>query len=144
MEQFSPPAPLTDSQDEAAIRLLNDLDHWADRCKGHYSTKRTQPRNTFRQRVAVFVPDGFTRFAEKTVYYSFEAWARNLSSGGVSLLYPGQLKFEKAIVCLSPDQEQKRFFYVRTCRNRRVSQDFWEYGMQFEGVVEDGDSPSLD
>jgi hypothetical protein len=63
--------------------------------------------------------------------------SRNLSSGGISLLFPGQIKFERGIVCLNPTQERKRCVYMSVKRVRRVSQEFWEYGLQFEGMLDE-------
>ncbi len=114
---------------------MEGRDRGAERGDGHSMPKRKQPRNGFRQRVAVFVPEGYTLFADKTVRYSFQAWARNLSSGGIALLYPGQLKFQRAIISLSPDQADKHLLHVCVNRSRRVSQEFWEYGLQFESAL---------
>lgn len=143
MMQFPPPTPLTSSQNEKAIKLMDSLDRWSRRCDGHFNAKRTQPRNAFRQQVHVFVPDGFREFGERKVDYSFVAWARNLSAGGISILFPGELNFDRAIICLAPEQDQRRCVNATVIRRRRAAEEFWEYGLKFDNLTDDsaGETP---
>lgn len=136
MAQFTPPQPLTEKQNRAALRLMDRLDKWLGRMNS--SPKQTKKLTTicFRKRVCVFVPESFEQISDRETKLSFEAWALNLSTGGITVIFPGQLQFDRAVICLNPEELDKQLLYVRLIQCRRVAEEFWQYRFEFEARVE--------
>jgi hypothetical protein len=140
MHTFPSPTPLTDLQNQEANRLMDQLDNWSGRSDGRSPVKRSQPRTGFRRRVYVFIPDGFQRVGHLATEYGLDAWARNISQGGLSLITFGEIHLERAIICVNPGDETEQWLHASMARRHRISETFRESGMKFEGRFEPSDA----
>lgn len=132
MHSFPPPTPLTDLQNREANRLMDQLDNWSGRSEGRHPAQRSKPRAEFRRRVYVFVPEGFQRLGQTETEYGLDAWARNISLGGLSLITFGEINLEQSIVCLNPGDKHEKWLHASVARKRRISETYWECGLMFE------------
>ncbi|QDU82653.1 PilZ domain protein [Polystyrenella longa] len=114
--------------DKTAIEILDMLDRWSDKMRGHHSQKREYPRVSYRTRMTVFSADSESRAGEAAENTSFTVWSRNLSRGGVGFLYHNYLENGKYLLCLDPLQEGQLWFLAEIVRSRKVHNNFWEYG----------------
>ncbi|MCA9041373.1 MAG: PilZ domain-containing protein [Planctomycetaceae bacterium] len=114
--------------ERAAEEVLAILDRWDSRLQGHHTQKRQYVRKPYRTKMTVFIPQSDGMAGESMESTSFPVWSRNISQGGVSFIYPGQLKHGKYLMCLDPEKSGSLWFVVEIVRSREVHNEFWEYG----------------
>ena len=119
-----------DKTNRSAQGVLDTLERWDNRFKEHYDSRRGQPRQLFRTIITVAVPPMTSR---GSVPFTFQAWARNISRGGLAFIHPGELKVANVLICLAPVQSgQSTWFSGQIVRARPVQDRFWEYGVCFK------------
>lgn len=121
----------TDREKRIAEEVLDILDRWSERLSGHHTQKREHARKRFRSPITIYVPEAETVAGECAESTTVQAYSRNISSGGIAFVYPGQLKAEKVIICLDPDGAGSHWFHAEIVRSRQVHRDFWEFGAKF-------------
>ncbi len=126
--------PLAISQktdDEQAAELLDMLDRWDARLNGHQNQKREHPRVPFRSRILIQFPElaDFEHVSEDEA--QLHVWARNLSPAGVCFLHRGSIESRKIVVCLDPDNGAQHRYLAKIIRERKLQDDFREYGVIF-------------
>lgn len=124
------------TESERAHEVLDMLDRWDQRMQGHQNQKRGFARRSYRTRMTLFILGGDTVAGECQEACSADVWSRNLSQGGLCFIYPHQLKTDKVIICLNPDQGGTQWFHAEIVRSRQVHNEFWEYGFRFAGRAE--------
>ncbi|QDU79504.1 hypothetical protein Pla110_12140 [Polystyrenella longa] len=117
-----------DKQEKAAEEVLSILDRWDARMQGHHNQKRQYSRNPYRTKMTVFIPQSDGMVGESSESTSFTVWSRNISQGGVSFIYPGQLQHGKYLMCLDPEKSGSLWFLVEIVRSRQVHNEFYEFG----------------
>ena len=127
--EASPTLSSAGKQDRAAQRVLDTLDRWDERLNSAYAAKRQYARNSYRTRVTVIIPAG--KLAESAQPERIQAWARNISQGGLSLVHNQQITARRLIVSLNPAVESPTWFYAEIVRAREVQDGFWEHGIKF-------------
>ena len=115
-----------------AMRVIDTLDRWAERLTGHHTQRRSFPRTSVRAQITVYVPNGQVFAGECNDSVSFQAWTRNISSNGLSFVYPQFVKLSKFIVSLD-SSKGPLFFNAEIVRIREVHEDHWEYGARLLG-----------
>ena len=126
----------THTIDERETRLawsvMDMLDRWDARLQGHLTQKREHDRKKFRSLITVL----YSTSDESDEAASIKVWSRNLSQGGMSFVYRGQIKPANVVVCLNPDQGETLWYQAEIMRSRQVHNDYWEYGVRFAGSAE--------
>ncbi|MFN0199018.1 MAG: PilZ domain-containing protein [Planctomycetaceae bacterium] len=115
-----------------AMRVIDSLDRWAERLEGHHNQRRSFPRTSVRTQISIYIPNGRAFAGEGHDSASFQAWTRNISSNGVSFVYPQFVKLSKFIVSLD-SSKGPLFFNAEIVRIREVHEDHWEYGARLLG-----------
>ncbi len=136
INQYPPPIRLTAEEEELTLRVLNSLDKLAACYEDQQTVKRDHPRHHFRQKVLVHIPNDPTddaRFQKNPEGFAFETWSRNLSRGGISIVFPTELQFAWGRICLSPAADQLRWQKFSLAHSSQLLHDFWEYGLRFVG-----------
>jgi hypothetical protein len=121
------PSTLTPRQARAALRILDSLDRCEDRLNEHYGRQRKQKRTGFRGVVTLLIPSESEGVEPNRIL----AYARNVSTGGMSFIHPGPLAMTKIIVGLTFDPINAAWFDSEIVRGRPVEDGFWEFGVAF-------------
>jgi len=124
------------SLDRAAERVLDTLDRWSERLRGHHSQKRGQTRKSFRKKLTVYVPENEQEAGEAEDNTILETWLRNVSRSGASFVYHEPIRADEVIVCLDLGKGNCTYFRSRITRRRQVHEGFWDYGVKFLERVE--------
>ncbi len=81
----------TEKQRRKALQVLDLLDRADDRLRSHYVRKREHDRKNYRAIVTVVLPaEGLLHDGLHEESTRFDVWARNISSGGLSFIHPGE------------------------------------------------------
>lgn len=124
----------TEKQRRKAMQVLDLLDRAEERLHSHYSRKRQHDRKNYRGIVTVVVPaEGFLGDSASAESVRFDVWARNISSGGLSFIHPGELALGKILIGLNGNQPQAAWFSGNVVRSQMADDNFWEYGVAFTG-----------
>ncbi|MAT16375.1 MAG: pilus assembly protein PilZ [Planctomyces sp.] len=114
--------------ERSAEEVLSILERWDAKNQGHHTQKRQYSRKPYRTKMTVFIPQSEGMAGESMEATSFTVWSRNISQGGVSFIYPGQLQHGRYLICLDPEKSGSLWFLVEILRSRQVHNEFWEYG----------------
>jgi len=117
--------------DRAAGRVLDTLDRWSERLRGHYSQKRGQTRKPFRKKLTVYVPENEQEAGEAEDNTILETWLRNVSRSGANFIYHEPIRADEVIVCVDLGKGNCTYFRSKIIRRRQVHEGFWEYGVKF-------------
>ncbi len=126
------PLAITQKTDEELVAEIFDmLDRWDARLNGHQNQKREHTRVPFRSQILIQFPDlaDFEHVSEDDA--QLRVWARNLSPAGVCFLHRGSIESRKIVVCLDPDGDSQHQYLAKIVRERRLQDDFREYGAVF-------------
>ncbi len=124
---------VSDRRHKAAQRVLDALDRWSERLEGRNSQKREHPRKPFRSTITIHLPEMEEADGRKIQAEVFQAWARNISCGGVSFIFHEQIKRKAFAIGLANGNGTKMWFLGEVTRARQVHEGFWEYGVRFLG-----------
>jgi len=127
----------TAKQLKVVQRVLDALDHWDGRLNDHYGRQRKHTRSTFRGVATLVVPGG-----EDDPPSSLQAFIRNVSPGGMAVIYPGRLTCGALIVGLVMGTGAPAWYHADVKRMREVQESFWEYGLSFRERAMMPDGPS--
>jgi hypothetical protein len=122
----------TDRQNRTLQRVLDDLDRCDERLALHYGRLRDHERRSYRALIWIVVPPNSTTEDDQPPVAS-PAWARNISCGGLSFVHLEQLRETKLLVCLNPTDAARNWQHAEIVRSRRTQDEFWEYGVRFQG-----------
>jgi len=125
------PTDSVNEHDRTADRVLDTLDRWSDRLRGHHSQKRGQRRKVKREKLTVYVPENDQEAGEAEDNAILETWQRNVSRSGASFIYHEPIKSDEVIVCLEKDKGDCTYYQSRIVRRRQTHEGFWEFGVKF-------------
>lgn len=115
---------------KGALRALDSVDRTEDRLSGVYEKVREFSRRSFRIPVTVVVPNE-KQENPLAKGVRFEAFSRNLSESGLSIVYRGEIDSDRVIIGIGSGERTK--WIESTVRRRRaVFEGFWEFGIRFE------------
>ena len=127
------PSEISDLEQRRTDRVLDMLDWWSERFSGHFTQKREHPRKRFRARISIYVQGNENAVCESSESAGFTVQARNISAGGISLLFREQIKGDNLVLCLNPDHGGTQWYQGVIVRRRAVHDGFWEFGVRFTG-----------
>ena len=116
---------------KSAVQVLEILDRWDARLRGHHTQKREHTRMPFRSRLTLHINDSGMQAGECQEQSGISVWSRNISQSGVCFVHKGPLQADKVIICLDPDHECSHWYNAEIVRSRQVHNDFWEFGAGF-------------
>ena len=125
-----------------ALRVLDSLDRWDAKFRGIPVERRRHQRVPYRALVTVYVPD----FGPESALFrtALDTWARNLSQGGLSFLFPERLQAKHVVISLNPQSDEPTSFRAEILRTRQVSHGLWEHAVvfveRFEHAPKDDDA----
>ena len=119
-----------------AARVLDMLDQWSERLRGHCTQKREFPRRRFRARVAIYISESEGTAGESEQSQQFDVWSRNISQGGLGFIYEHIISAQRILVCLDADSGGRMWYHGEIVRCRQVHDGFWEYGARFTGSAQ--------
>lgn len=119
------------TDDELAIDILEMLDRWDARLNGHQNQKREHSRVPFRSRILIEFPELADFESVSDDEAQLRVWARNLSPAGVCFLHRGSIESRKIVICLDPDGDAQHRYIAKIVRERKLQDDFHEYGAVF-------------
>ncbi len=123
--------PTDERTHRRALEILDILDRWNERSKGHFSQKRQYARKSFRSLVIVVTVETAVDAADTAGLTRLRVWSRNISQGGISFIFPGQITAPE--ITLSLDPEEKVWMRGQIVRCRPIHDGFWDYGVKFVG-----------
>jgi hypothetical protein len=121
----------TEQQNRTVQRVLDDLDRWDERLAQHYRRQRDHERKSYRALVTVLLPQESATATNQPT--TFQAWARNISRGGLSFVHLQRLRQNKILICLNPAHGADNWMNAEIVRARPIQEEFWEYGVRFLG-----------
>lgn len=133
-------APALDpKQVRAALRVLDTLDRWDKRANDCYSTQRTYSRKHYRAVISVIVPPVPSVGPADAKPVLHEVFARNLSQGGLSFIFPSRIHANQIVVGLKSGN-QTNWLHADIVRSREVQDGYWEFGAAFRDKLEHSES----
>ena len=127
--RFLDSADYTQRQKRAAQRVLDILDKADGRQEDAYQSHRKHKRHWFRGVVTVCIPHAALGLNTAD---TFRVWARSISQGGLSFVYPYKIEETKIVVGITIPQGGKSWFFGEIVRVREIRDEgFWEYGVAF-------------
>ncbi len=122
--------------ERSAVRTLDTLDKLDERMSGQYSQQRGHARKAFRGQATIVFPDPENPVLTFDDTNSCKVWARSISAGGMSFIYPKELGKKKIIVGLELPGADPIWFHAEIVRVKQVpEEDFWVYGVAFRERV---------
>jgi hypothetical protein len=128
VESYSP------EQVDAAARVLEKLAALDDR-RDPKHPRRDFTRRPYHRVISIQREQGTTG-KTTSLPKRCHVLARNISQGGLSFVYPGQLDMPRLLVSPSGPGSEHIWFRAEVVRVREVEDGFWEYGVSFRGRVE--------
>jgi len=120
-----------DEYDRTAERVLDTLDRWSDRLRGHHSQKRSQTRSTNRRKLTIYVPENDQEAGEAEDNAILEVRQRDASRSGVGFIYHESIRADEIIVCIEKEAGDCTYYRSQIVRRRQTHEGFWYYGVQF-------------
>lgn len=121
----------TPKQARAALRVMDTLDKWDERVGGVYAAQRKHTRNSYRALITIIVPPEFGSSDAASEPVRIQVWARNISQGGLSFIYPGKLSMKSVTLSVNSSSQTPTWFHADVVRAREVQDQFWEHGVAF-------------
>src|SRR3990172_6913940 len=84
----------------AANEVLNSLNRWSQRIGDHFTEKRENIRNPYREQIMVYIPESKSTTGDERDQIVIQPWARGISSSGINFIYSDQIPVDRIIVCL--------------------------------------------
>lgn len=118
--------------ERSAARTLDTLDKLDERMTTQFSGQRGFQRKQFRGHATIVFPDPSNPVFSLKDCNSCKVWARSISAGGMSFIYPKEFKPRKIIVGLELGGAELVWFQAEIVRVKEVpEEDFWAYGVAF-------------
>ncbi|HUE15890.1 MAG TPA: PilZ domain-containing protein [Planctomycetaceae bacterium] len=114
----------------AAQEVIDILNRWDARMKGHQTQRRAHERVPISMRICLYHGRRRRDSAEQKEP-GITVWARNLSPKGIAFVYKGRIEWKRVLLCLNPDSGETTWMHAEIVRSRHVHNDFWDYGARF-------------
>jgi hypothetical protein len=111
--------------------VLDALDKWDERYNAAYTRQRRHRRNSCRAIVSLLIPPDPLHDPDTLAPQQIEVWARNISQGGLSFIYPGRISVPSLVVGLNMPDGKTTWLHADIVRARQVPESFWEFGAAF-------------
>lgn len=134
--------PTPDEKNKAAADMIEMLDLWEMRNKDAVRFSREHQRQPFRQTCWISPADGDYRSLQLPSGKSLKAWSRDLTPGGMGFITTRNIEPDEIIICMTADGGGGVCIKAAVKRRRKVHQDFWEFGVQFQEKVENDEIPT--
>lgn len=122
---------MTVSIESNAQQVLESLDRWDNKMRGHCQQKRRHSRSKFREVITIYIPSCEETVGESPEMSVISGWARNISQSGLGFIFHKPIKDSEIILCLKNAKGKTVYMRAKVVRNRQVHQGFWEYGVEF-------------
>jgi hypothetical protein len=119
----------TEARRAEAQEVIDILNRWDARMKGHQTQRRAHERVPYSVRICLYNRER-TSSAEQTKS-GITVWARNVSPKGIGFVYKGPIDWKRVLLCLDPDSAGATWMHAEIVRSRNVHNDFWDYGARF-------------
>lgn len=117
----------SEKQKREVFRLLDSLAKSENRLGEHYSLLRSHPRQRCQNILHLRLP---APSGEQVVV---SAYMRDVSPGGTSFIYPGELDCHKIYVGIPIPGRDETWFQGEIVRRKQImDQQFWDYGVKFK------------
>lgn len=126
-----------DDLNKAARDLLEMLDLWEHRNKDAIRFAREHERQPFRQVCWISPIDGAYASLGLRPGAAMKAWSRDLTPGGMGFVTNHQIPAEEIVVCMKSVTGASIRVRAAVRRRKKVHQDFWEFGVQFQEKLTD-------
>ena len=136
------PANTTDTRRAEAQVVIDILNRWDARMKGHQTQKRAHERVQYSVRICVYLRD--RKSSGSQAKPGLTVWSRNISAKGIGFIYKGRIEWKRVLICLDPDAGGKTWMHAEIVRSRHVHNDFWEYGARFIRRATCEDTPAAE
>jgi hypothetical protein len=113
----------------AAHEVIDILNRWDAKMKGHQTQKRAHERVPISSRIRLF--HGRRRGSAGQEEPGITVWARNVSPKGIAFVYKGRIEWKRVLLCLNPGSGETTWMHGEIVRSRHVHNDFWDYGVRF-------------
>lgn len=120
---------VTDARRAEAQEVIDILNRWDARMKGHQTQKRAHERVPISVRICIFYDR--RRGSVEQEQPGLTVWARNVSPKGLGFVYKGRIEWKRVLLCLDPDSGGTTWMHAEIVRSRNVHNGFWDYGAQF-------------
>jgi len=116
----------SDRQQRLVRRLMESLTKSDSRLSEHYSHKRTHQRQRCHNVVLLRIP------RPNDTPIELSAYMRDISAGGTSFVYPGDLEMRTIIVGIPIPGKETSWFEGEVVRCKQImDEEFWDYGVRF-------------
>jgi hypothetical protein len=127
------------TQNRAAQRALDTIDRVSDRTEDLHIQFRGHKRHKVRKVITLYIVGSCETDSAEAPAQVFQAWAGNLSAGGLSFIYPGWISKRHLSVGIPVRDERLSWFRAEIVREREIPGElFWEFGVAFRERLRTG------
>ena len=118
-----------DARRAEAQKVIEILNRWDARMKGHQTQKRAHERVSYPVRMCLYNRERTS--GTEQAKSGITVWSRNVSPKGIGFVYKGRIEWKRVLLCLDPDSGGATWMHAEIVRSRGVHNEFWDYGVRF-------------
>jgi hypothetical protein len=128
---------LLDHSQDIAWKIVDQLDDWEKKIRLEERYERNHKRRSFRQSLVIYryrLEAGSTEL-DFDPRFSIVAWSRDLTASGIGFVSLDQIIDDEIAIQFGDDSANAILVRAIIKRKRRVNEEFWEYGAEFQEKV---------